>query len=172
MKFTTKLFLTWISIFLIFYLAVIGIIYILWGLKIDVWQLAIVFIIAGVIPPAIITALFYKKLEYMESEDSSPPLFKGRTELIILFNSRSTDSFNEILQRIDKEFIVSYSDKNNSLVKFRTDSRILSWGVCGYVKLLDDSKVCAIVYPMNGNSVKEDRLVNQTLSILSAILSR
>lgn len=172
MKFTTKLLLTWISIFLIFYIAVIAVIYLLWGFKIGFWQLAIVFFIAGVIPPVLITMLFYKKLDYMESSCCNPPSFNGQSELIIPFRSRSSNHYNEILHRIDKGFIVSYSDKSNGVVKFRTDSRILSWGVCGYVKLLEDNQVSAIVYPMNANSDREKILVNHTLSILSAVLNR
>ena len=172
MKFTTKLFLTWTSIFLIFYLAVVAIVALFWGFDIKFWQLALVFIIAGVLPPAFLTMLFYKKLDYMESETSDAPSFKGQIEVELPFQSRTTDYFNEVFQRIDMGFIVSYSDKKSGVVKFRTDSRIMSWGVCGYVKLLDENKVRAIVYPMNPESEREGKILEQSISVLKAVLNR
>lgn len=172
MKFTTKLFLTWTSIFLVFYLTVIAIVAVLWGFDIKFWQLALVFIIAGVLPPAFLTMLFYKKLDYMESECPNPPSFKGQVEVELPFKARTNDLFNEVFQRIDLGFIVSYSDKESGVVKFRTDSRIMSWGVCGYVKLLEGKNVQAIVYPMNPGSEREEQLLNQTLGVLKAVLNK
>ncbi len=172
MRFTTKLFLTWTSIFLIFYLAVIAIVALLWGFDIKFWQLALVFVIAGVIPPAFLTMLFYRKLEYMESESSNPPSFKGQKEVVLPFRSRTTDYYNEVLQRVDLGFIVSYSDRESGVVKFRTDSRIMSWGVCGYVKLLEGNNVQAIVYPMNPGSKREELIINQTIGVLKAVLAK
>ncbi|NLX80918.1 MAG: hypothetical protein GXZ03_05085 [Proteiniphilum sp.] len=172
MKFTTKLLLTWILIFLLFYLAVISIVALFWNIKIEFWQLALVFIIAGVLPPAIITTFFYKKLDYMESQSSQPPSFKGGVSNVLSFKSRSKDYYNEVFQRIDRGFIISYSDKESGVVKFRTDSRILSWGVCGYIKLLEENNVLAIVYPMNPNSERETKLVHQSINLLKAVLNR
>lgn len=171
MKFTTKLFLTWTSIFLIFYLTVIAIISLFWGIEILLWQLALVFFIAGVLPPAFLTMLFYRKLNYMEFESDAPPAFEGQVEAIMPFKSRTSNHFNEVFQKIDMGFIVSYSDRESKVVKFRTDSRVLAWGVCGYVKILDDNTVRAIVYPMNADSKREEIILNQALSLLRTILN-
>lgn len=171
MKFTTKLFLTWMSIFLLFYLTTIAIIGILWDIRIHFWQLAIVFFIAGIIPPALITALFAKRLDYMESDSLEAPTFSGYKKATLNFKARSANHFDEILQRIDKNFIVSFSDRQNHIVKFRTDCRILAWGVCGYVKMLDDNKVEAIVYPMNPDSKREEKILNQTIRLLNSVLN-
>lgn len=172
MKFTTKLFLTWTSIFLIFYLAVIAIIGVFWGIRIQFWQLLVVFFIAGVLPPAVITRFFYGRLDYMESENPEPPTFSGQKKAVINFKARSVNHFDEILLRIDRNFVVSYSDRENHVVKFRTDTRILSWGVCGYVKMLDIDKVQAIVYPMNADSKREEKILLQTLRLLKSILEQ
>lgn len=171
MKFTTKLFLTWTSIFLIFYLAVISILALFWGIEIELWQLVLVFTIAGIVPPAFLTMLFYRKLNYMELESSDPPTFEGQLEMLMPFKSRSLNHFNDVFQKIDKGFIVSYSDRDSRVVKFRTDSRVLAWGVCGYVKILDDNTVKAIVYPMNADSKREEIILNQALSLLRTILN-
>ncbi len=172
MKFTTKLFLTWISIFLIFYLTVIAIIAIFWSFDIKFWQLALVFIIAGIIPPAFLTMLFYKKLDYMESNSSEAPSFRGQIKETMSFKARSENYYNELFQKIDRGFIISYSDKSSGIIKFRTDSRIMSWGVCGYVKLLDNKTIDAIVYPMNPDSYREDMILKQSLNLLRAILNK
>lgn len=171
MKFTTKLFLTWMSIFLIFYITVIAIISLFWGIRIQFWQLLLVFFIAGVLPPAALTWLFYKRLDYMESENSEPPAFSGHKKAILTFKARSANPYAEMLQKIDRSFIVSYSDKETHVVKFRTDSRIMSWGVGGYIKLQDDNKVQAIVYPMNADSKREEKILLQTLRLLKSILN-
>ncbi|MDO5523756.1 MAG: hypothetical protein Q4G48_06895 [Bacteroidia bacterium] len=171
MKFTTKLFLTWMSIFLIFYITVIAIISLFWGIRIQFWQLLLVFFIAGVLPPAALTWLFYRRLDYMESENPEPPAFSGHKNATLTFKARSSKPYAEMLQKIDRNFIVSYSDKEARVVKFRTDSRIMSWGVGGYVKLLDDGKVHVIIYPMNADSKREEKILNQTLRLLQSVLN-
>lgn len=171
MKFTTKLFLTWTSIFLLFYLTIIAIISLFWGVRIPFLQLLLAFFIAGVLPPASLTWLFYRRLDYMESEDQEPPTFSGHKKAILNYNPRSNNPYAELLQKIDRNFIVSYSDKETGVVKFRTDSRIMSWGVGGYVKLQDDNKVKAIIYPMNADSKREEKILLQTLRLLRSILN-
>lgn len=171
MKFTTKLFLTWTFIFLIFYLAIIAIISLFWGIRIPFWQLLLAFFIAGVLPPAFLTMLFYKRLDYMESEDQEPPTFAGQRKAMLTFNARSDNHYAELLQKIDRSFIVSYSDKDAGIVKFRTDSRIMSWGIGGYVKLMEDGKVKSVIYPMNPKSKREKKLLLQTLRLLKSILN-
>ncbi len=172
MKFTSKLFLTWMSIFLIFFLAVIGIVGLFWGIQIAFWKLALVFFIAGIIPPAILTRFFYKRLNYMESENIEPPVFTGQKKAIFNFTPRSKNShFDEIMQRVDRNWIVSYSDRENNVLKFRSDTRTLSWGIGGYVKLLEDKKVLVVVYPMNPDSKKESKILTQTLRLMRAILN-
>ena len=171
MKFTTKLFLAWMSVFLLFYIAVIIIIGLFWGIRIHLWQLFLVFLIAGMLPPAVITAIFYKRLDYMESENPEPPAFSGFKRAFLVFRSRSSNRYAEMLQKIDRNFIVSYSDREAGVVKFRTDGRILAWGVCGYVRLLEDERVEAIVYPMNPDSKREEKILLQTLRLLQSVLS-
>lgn len=171
MKFTTKLFLAWMFIFLIFYIAVIAIISLFWGIRIQFWQLLLVFFIAGVLPPAVITCFFYRRLDYMESENPDPPAFSGQKKALLTFRARSNNPYAEMLQKIDRNFIVSYSDKEACVIKFRTDCRIMSWGVCGYVRLLDDGKAEAIVYPMNADSKREEKILLQTLRLLRSVLN-
>ena len=171
MKFTSKLFLAWTSIFLIFYITVIAIIGLFWGIRIQFWQWLLVFLIAGVFPPAVLTWLFYKRLDYMESEKQDPPAFSGQKKATFNFKARSNNHYAEMLQKIDRNFIVSYSEKEANIVKFRTDSRIMSWGVGGYVKLLDNSKVQTIIYPINADSKREEKVLLQTLRLLRSVLN-
>ena len=107
----------------------------------------------------------------MESENPDPPAFSGQKKALLTFRARSNNLYAEMLQKIDKSFIVSYSDKEACVVKFRTDCRIMSWGVCGYVRLLDDGKAEAIVYPMNADSKREEKILLQTLRLLKSVLN-
>ena len=107
----------------------------------------------------------------MESENPDPPAFSGQKKALLAFRARSNNLYAEMLQKIDKSFIVSYSDKEARVVKFRTDCRIMSWGVCGYVRLLDDGKAEAIVYPMNADSKREEKILLQTLRLLKSVLN-
>ena len=155
---------------MIFYLSVIAIISLFWGFRIQFWQLAIVFLISGVFPPAFLTMLFYRKLDYMESDNLDPPTFKGSKSRIIHYKPRTNRVYDEIFQKIDRGFIVSYSDRENSVIKFRTDSRVLAWGVCGYVRMLSDEQLEAVVYPMNADSKREEKIMLQTLRLLHSVL--
>ena len=170
MKFTTKLFLTWSAIFLIFYLFSIFVIGLLWMFKFKFWQLVLVFIISGVLPPALLTMLFYKRLDFMESEDIEAPTFSGAIADVIDYIPRGSRVYDEVLQRVDKGFIISYSDRESGVIKFRTDSRVLAWGLCGYLKIKENNQVEAVVYPMNPKSKKERKLMLQTVRLLNAIL--
>lgn len=121
--------------------------------------------------PALITLFFYKRLDYMESEDIAPPIFSGQKKVVMNFTPRSQNYFDEIMQRVDKNWIISYTDRENKVLKFRTDTRALSWGIGGYVKLLEDKKVLVIVYSMHPDSRREEKILNQTLRLMRAILN-
>lgn len=107
----------------------------------------------------------------MESDDLDPPAFSGSKSIQISCRTVSKSRFDEILQRIDRNFIVSFSDRKNHVVKFRTDSRVLSWGVAAYVKMVDENEIEVVVYPMNPNSRKEEKVLLQTLRLLKAVLN-
>jgi hypothetical protein len=171
MKFTTRLFFYWVSIFLIFYFGVIGIVYLLWGVRVNFGQAALVFFIVGMIPPAIITAYFSKRLNYMESENSEPPSFKGQKKATFHFKSHSKNPFDEVMQRIDRQWIISFSDRQNHILKFRTDSRMAFWGLGGYLKMEDEETVLVIVYPIFPNSKREKLIINQILRVMGSILN-
>lgn len=171
MKFTTRLFLSWVSIFLTFYLAVMFLVAVFWGLDIAFWQAALVFFVAGVIPPAAITAFFYRRLDYMESENLEPPHFSGQKKAVLQFKARSEHHFDEIMQRVDRQWIISFSDRESNVLKFRTDTRIMAWGLGGYLKMEDESTVLVVIYPMYPNSKREERFMNQTLRIMQNILN-
>lgn len=171
MKFTTRLFLYWVSIFLVFFIGVIVVAGLLWSVQIHLWQAALVFLIVGVIPPAIITGFFYKRLDYMENEDIEPPSFPGQKKATFKFKARSRHHFDEIMQRIDRQWIISFSEREKHVLKFRTDSRMLSWGIGGYVKMEDENTAFIVVYPMFPNSRREQQVMNQTLRIMQLVLN-
>ncbi len=172
MKFTTKLLIYWASVFLIFLLGIILVMSVFWGVSFNYWQLLVAFIINGVIPPAVITSFFYKRLEYMESEDDSAPKFSGVKTMKIPFKARTSCPFDEVMQKIDRQYIISYSDRKNKILKFRTDSRMLTWGIGGYLKMIDDDTVEAFVYPIHKKSRREGLTVNQTLRVLYSIFNQ
>lgn len=171
MKFTTKLLIFWISVLFIFSLGMIFVLSVFFGIRLNFFQLFIAFIINGIIPPIIITALFYRKLQYMESEDLEPPTFKGQKKAEFQFDPKSRFPFAELMQRIDRQWIISYSNRKKKIVKFRTDSRMFSWGICGYVKMEEDYTVHVVVYPIFDNSRREERILNQTLRVMHLIIN-
>lgn len=170
MKFTFRLYLYWVSIFLIFYIGILAVIYLFWGLDVNFWQVLLVFVIVGMIPPAFITAYFSRRLNYMESDNINPPDFSGQKKATFNYKSRTKFPFDEVMQRVDRQWIISYSDRKNCVVKFRTDSRMTSWGFGGYIKM-EEEKVVVIVYPMFPKSKREKIMVNQILRIMSSVLN-
>lgn len=171
MRFTTRLFFYWVSIFLVFYIGVIAVVYLLWGVKVNFWQSALVFFIVGMIPPGLITLYYSKRLDYMESEEQEPPSFSGQKKATFSFKGRTRSPFDEVMQRIDRQWIISFSDRKNQVLKFRTDSRMASWGLGGYLKMDDEENITAIVYSIHPKSKREALMVNQTLRILKSILN-
>ncbi len=169
MRYTTKLLIFWASVFLIFLLGIIFVMSVFWGVHFKFWQLLIVFLINGVIPPAIITSFFYNRLEYMESENDEPPQFIGLKTMELPFKARTSNPFDEMMQKVDRQYIISFSDRKKRILKFRTDTRMLSWGIGGYLRMIDDEKVEVYVYPIFKNSRREERVLNQTLRVLHSI---
>jgi hypothetical protein len=170
MRFTTRLFFYWVSIFLFFYGGIIGVVYLLWGIVVNVFQAAIVFFIVGMIPPGLLTLYFSKRLDYMESDDRDPPSFRGHKKAVFSFKGRTGNPFDEVMQRIDRQWIISFSDRENHVLKFRTDARMASWGLGGYLKMEDDNRVTVIVYPIHPRSKREALMVNQTFRVMKTIL--
>src|SRR5690554_1271660 len=99
MKFTTKLIIFWASVFLIFLLGFIFVMTVFWEVRFNYWQLFVAFVINGILPPAIITSLFYKRLEYMESENIEPPSFNGVKSSQLPFKARTRYPFDEMMQK-------------------------------------------------------------------------
>jgi hypothetical protein len=170
MRFTFRLYLYWVSIFLIFYSGVLGLMSLFWGLNMNFWQILLVFAIVGMLPPAILTAYFYKRLNYMESDNIDPPQFTGQREATYKYNGRTKYPFDEILQRIDRQWIISYSDRKNCVLKFRTDARMRSWGVGGYIKMDENENLLVIIYPMFPKYKRERIMVDQLFLIMKNVL--
>jgi len=170
MRFTARLFFYWVSIFLLFYTGVIAVVFLLWSVKINLWQAAFVFFIVGMIPPALITLYFSKKLDYMESDDPSPPPFPGHKKAVFSFKGRTGCPFDEVMQRIDRQWIISFSDRQSQVLKFRTDARMASWGLGGFLKMEDENHVTVIIYPIHPRSKREALMVNQTLRVMKTVL--
>ncbi len=170
MRFSTRLFLYWVSIFLMFYIGVIAVVFLLWGATVNFWQAALVFFIVGMVPPALITYYYAKKLDYMESNDQEPPSFEGQKKTVFHFAGRTGSPFDEVLQRIDRQWIISFSDRETHVLKFRTDARMASWGLGGYIKMETEDRVVVIVYPIHPKSKREALMVNQTLRLMKSVL--
>lgn len=137
----------------------------------NIWQIVMVFMIVGMIPPALITSFFAKRLNYMESDDISPPEFSGQKTEMLKYSGHTEQPFDEVMQIIDRQWIISYSDRRNYVLKFRTDSRMLSWGLGGYIKMDEGENLLIIVYPMYPKSGREMKLVKQVLLLMKTILT-
>lgn len=170
MKFTIKLYLYWVLIFLTFFVGVIFVVYMLWDFRPIFWQMGLVFFIVGMIPPGIITLFFAKRLDYMESDDSNPPSFSGQRTELFRFKGRTEQPFDEVLQRIDRQWIISYSDRKKGILKFRTDARMAAWGLGGYIKMEDKDTFLVIVYPVQPRSKREKLMVEQLLLLMKSVL--
>lgn len=171
MRFTLRLFLFWVSVFLLFYLAVIGVVYLFWRVHIELWQAALVFFLAGILPPASITAYYFRRLDYMEAEQLDPPDFTGQKKARFTFRARTDNPFDEVLQRVDRQWIISYSDRKNRVLKFRTDARMMSWGVGGFLRMEDEGNIEVIVYPIHPRSRREELILTQLLRVISSVLN-
>ncbi|MEA5127565.1 MAG: hypothetical protein VB074_05230 [Proteiniphilum sp.] len=170
MKFTIRLYLYWVSIFLTFFMGVVLVVYFLWGVWGDLLQMGLVFFIVGMIPPAILTLFLAKRLDYMESDDTNPPSFSGQKTELFHFKGRTEQPFDEVMQRVDRQWIISYSDRKKGILKFRTDARMAAWGLGGYMKMEDKESILVIVYPIRPRSKRERLMVEQLLLLMKSVL--
>lgn len=173
MRFTTRLFLTWVTIFLCFYLGIILMVALLWNVELSFFKLFLVFLVVGVLPPALITSYFYKKLNFVESEDINEPNFPHQRKIILSFRQMSLKQrpFDELMVRVDRQWVLMFTDRENQILKFRTDTRIFSWGVGVYLKMIDSKTVNVIVYPIMPMTKHDVRVINHTLRLLQSVLN-
>lgn len=75
------------------------------------------------------------------------------------------------MQRVDRQWIISFTDREHRILKFRTDARMISWGLGGYLKMEDEDRVDVIVYPLFPDSKREMMNVNQVLRVMQSILN-
>jgi hypothetical protein len=106
----------------------------------------------------------------MESDDRDPPSFSGQKKAVFNFKGRTEYPFDEVMQRIDRQWIISFSDRENHLLKFRTDARMASWGLGGYLKMENENSITVIIYPIHPRSKREMLMVNQALRVMKSIL--
>ena len=170
MKFTVRLYLYWVSIFFTFFMGVVLVVYFLWGVWGDLLKMGLVFFIVGMIPPAILTLFLAKRLDYMESDDTNPPSFSGQKTELFHFKGRTEQPFDEVMQRVDRQWIISYSDRKKGILKFRTDARMAAWGLGGYMKMEDKESILVIVYPIRPRSKRERLMVEQLLLLMKSVL--
>lgn len=107
----------------------------------------------------------------MESENIEPPIFDGVKTAQLPFKARTRYPFDEMMQKVDRQYIISFSDREKQILKFRTDSRMLSWGISGYIKMIDENNVVVVAYPIFSNSRRDALTVNQTLRILNSVFN-
>ena len=170
MKFTVRLYLYWVSIFFTFFMGVVLVVYFLWGVWGDLLKMGLVFFIVGMIPPAILTLFLAKRLDYMESDDTNPPSFSGQKTELFHFKGRTEQPFDEVMQRVDRQWIISYSDRKKGILKLRTDARMAAWGLGGYMKMEDKESILVIVYPIRPRSKRERLMVEQLLLLMKSVL--
>ena len=171
MKFTTQLLTFWILVLSFLYCFVALIVFVISNNFINIWTLIAGFVVLCVLPPVFITAIFYKPLDYMESDDLNPPRFKGQREATFRINPRSRNPFDDVMQRIDRRWIISFSDRKNHVLKFRTASRMMAWGIGGYVKMNDDLTVQIVVYPVSSSSLLTEKVMESTLASLRSLFA-
>lgn len=106
----------------------------------------------------------------MESDDSDPPSFSGQKTTLFHFRGRSENPFDEVMQRVDRQWIISYSDREKKILKFRTDARMISWGLGGYLKMEDREHILVIIYPIHPQSKREKLMVDQLLQLMKSVL--
>jgi hypothetical protein len=151
-------------------MGVVLVVYFLWGVWGDLLQMGLVFFIVGMIPPAILTLFLAKRLDYMESDDTNPPSFSGQKTELFHFKGRTEQPFDEVMQRVDRQWIISYSDRKKGILKFRTDARMAAWGLGGYMKMEDKESILVIVYPIRPRSKRERLMVEQLLLLMKSVL--
>ncbi len=145
----------------------------LWHVELSFFKLFLVFLIVGVLPPALITLYFYKKLNYIESEDINEPDFPHKRKIVLPFKQMSLKQrpFDELMVRVDRQWVLTFTDRENQILKFRTDTRIFSWGVGVYLKMIDSKTVSVVVYPIMPMTKHDVRVINHTFRLLQSILN-
>jgi hypothetical protein len=56
------------------------------------------------------------------------------------------------------------------VLKFRTDARMMSWGLGGYLRMMEDNVVEVTVYPIHPRSKREELMLTQLLRVMDSVL--
>jgi len=98
-------------------------------------------------------SFFKAKFKFLETDKPIEKRF-GNSESIV--NIDTELDFDKFTQSINIDFVTTYIDKKNYLIKLRDKFKLFSWGAAAVVKI-DNKSVMINSFPMNGSSNRLDK---------------
>lgn len=98
-------------------------------------------------------SFFKAKFKFLETDIPIEKRF-GNIESIV--NIDTELDFDKFKQSISTDFVTTYVDKKNYIIKLRNKFRLFSWGAAAVVRF-DNKSVMINSFPMNGSSNKLDK---------------
>lgn len=98
-------------------------------------------------------SVFKAKFKFLETDIPIEKRF-GNSESIV--NIDTELDFDKFKQSLSTDFITTFVDKKNYMIKVRDKFRLFSWGAAAVVRI-DNKSVMINSFPMNGSSNKLDK---------------
>jgi len=174
MKATKKIFYLAFIVVLTLYVSTNVLFNLITGKEIDLINITsiglIISIAYSLLYYGVISITLKPRYDYLESEELKEPVFGDKLEKVTKIESSSFD-FNEIKNKIQKEWIITNSDNQNNIIKYRSKMKFNSWGVGCFLKV-ENETIKIISFPIAGYTQKGKKLAVEMIDLTEKIIRK
>jgi len=113
------------------------------------------------------------KFKYLESKDSDEPIFGDKRERIIILKKNKTIDFLEIKNVIKRNWIITYFNDDEKIIKYRMKMNFGTWGAGVLLKFdIERNQLKIVCFPIAGYTQKGDKLALQMIEKTEILINK
>lgn len=112
------------------------------------------------------------KFKYLESKKSDEPIFGDKREKNIILKNEVID-FLKIKSKIQKQWIITYFNDDEKIIKYRMRMNFSTWGAGVFLKFdIERNQLKIVCFPIAGYTQKGDELAIQMIEMTEYLINK
>ena len=106
--------------------------------------------------------LVFPRIKYLENDDTAKPSFKDVCSSMV--NTSQGFDFNRLKTEIADKWVVTFSDDEKKVLKFRTKIRFFSWGAATWLRYDSDTgEIQMYCFPISSMMLSNARKIQREI---------